>query len=217
MRGSIENESHVQYGGGMSRYTGPRLRKIRRLGIYLPGLTRKPLKTRAGTPGEHAHSRTKISDYGIRLREKQRLRVNYGLGERQLKRMFERAKKMKGDTGVNLLMLIESRLDNVVFRCNFAPTIPAARQLVNHGHVLVNDKKVDVASYRVKPGDNITLREKAKKSLTVQEGQKEFLRLAPSYLEVEKEEVRGVVVGHPSPDDVMLEIDVNLIIEFYSH
>lgn len=201
----------------MSRYTGPRLRKIRRLGIYLPGLTRKPLKTRTGTPGEHAHSRTKISDYGIRLREKQRLRVNYGLGERQLKRTFERAKKMKGDTGVNLLMLIESRLDNVVFRCNFAPTIPSARQLVNHGHVLVNDKKVDVASYRVKPGDNITLREKAKKSLSVHEGQKEFLRLAPSYLEVEKEEVRGVVVGHPSPDDVMLEIDVNLIIEFYSH
>ena len=124
---------------------------------------------------------------------------------------------MKGDTGVNLLMLAESRLDNVVFRSNFAPTIPAARQLVNHGHVLVNDKKVDIASYRVNPGDNITLRENAKKSLTVQEGQKEFMRFAPTYLEVEKDEVRAVVVGRPTPEDLMLEIDVNLIIEFYSH
>lgn len=201
----------------MARYTGPRLRKLRRLGIYLPGLTRKPLKTRTGAPGQHAHARTRISDYGIRLREKQRLRVNYGLGERQLRRLFDRAKKMKGDTGVNLLMLAESRLDNVVFRSNFAPTIPAARQLVNHGHVLVNDKKVDIASYRVNPGDNITLRENAKKSLTVQEGQKEFMRFAPTYLEVEKDEVRAVVVGRPTPDDLMLEIDVNLIIEFYSH
>ena len=201
----------------MARYTGPRLRKLRRLGIYLPGLTRKPLKTRTGAPGQHAHARTRISDYGIRLREKQRLRVNYGLGERQLRRLFDRAKKMKGDTGVNLLMLAESRLDNVVFRSNFAPTIPAARQLVNHGHVLVNDKKVDIASFRVNPGDNITLREKAKQSLTVQEGQKEFMRFAPTYLEVEKDEVRAVVVGRPTPEDLMLEIDVNLIIEFYSH
>ena len=201
----------------MARYTGPRLRKLRRLGIYLPGLTRKPLKTRTGAPGQHAHARTRISDYGIRLREKQRLRVNYGLGERQLRRLFDRAKKMKGDTGVNLLMLAESRLDNVVFRANFAPTIPAARQLVNHGHVLVNDKKVDIASFRVNPGDNITLRDKAKQSLTVQEGQKEFMRFAPTYLEVEKDEVRAVVVGRPTPEDLMLEIDVNLIIEFYSH
>ncbi|MAD32240.1 MAG: 30S ribosomal protein S4 [Planctomycetes bacterium] len=201
----------------MARYTGPRLRKLRRLGIYLPGLTRKPLKTRTGAPGQHAHARTRISDYGIRLREKQRLRVNYGLGERQLRRLFDRAKKMKGDTGVNLLMLAESRLDNVVFRSNFAPTIPAARQLVNHGHVLVNDKKVDIASFRVNPGDNITLRDKAKQSLTVQEGQKEFMRFAPTYLEVEKDEVRAVVVGRPTPEDLMLEIDVNLIIEFYSH
>lgn len=193
------------------------MRKLRRLGIYLPGLTRKPLKTRTGAPGQHAHARTRISDYGIRLREKQRLRVNYGLGERQLRRLFDRAKKMKGDTGVNLLMLAESRLDNVVFRSNFAPTIPAARQLVNHGHVLVNDKKVDIASFRVNPGDNITLREKAKQSLTVQEGQKEFMRFAPTYLEVEKDEVRAVVVGRPTPEDLMLEIDVNLIIEFYSH
>jgi len=193
------------------------LRKLRRLGIYLPGLTRKPLKTRTGAPGQHAHARTRISDYGIRLREKQRLRVNYGLGERQLRRLFDRAKKMKGDTGVNLLMLAESRLDNVVFRANFAPTIPAARQLVNHGHVLVNDKKVDIASFRVNPGDNITLRDKAKQSLTVQEGQKEFMRFAPTYLEVEKDEVRAVVVGRPTPEDLMLEIDVNLIIEFYSH
>ena len=201
----------------MARYTGPRLRKLRRLGIYLPGLTRKPLKTRTGAPGQHAHARTRISDCGIRLREKQRLRVNYGLGERQLRRLFDRAKKMKGDTGVNLLMLAESRLDNVVFRSNFAPTIPAARQLVNHGHVLVNDKKVDIASFRVNPGDNITLRDKAKQSLTVQEGQKEFMRFAPTYLEVEKDEVRAVVVGRPTPEDLMLEIDVNLIIEFYSH
>lgn len=201
----------------MSRYTGPRLRKVRRLAAYLPGLTRKPLKTRTGVPGEHAHSRTKVSDYGLRLREKQRLRFNYGLGEKQLRRLFDRASKMKGDTGVNLLMLVESRLDNVIFRCAFAPTIPAARQLVNHGHVLVNGQKLDIASYSVRPGDKIEIRERAKKNMTVFEGQKEFLRMAPSFLEVEKDAMTAEVTGRPVPDDLMLEIDVNLIIEFYSH
>ena len=202
----------------MSRYTGPRLRKVRRLATYLPGLTRKPLNTRTGVPGEHAHKRTKISDYGLRLREKQKLRINYGMSEKQLRRLFERASRMRGDTGVNLLMLVESRLDNAVFRCAFAPTIPAARQLVSHGHVLVNGAKLDIPSYSIRVGDKIELRERTKtKNTTIAEGQKEFLRTPPSFLEVDKEAVAAQVVGHPIPDDLMLEIDVNLIIEFYSH
>jgi len=201
----------------MSRYTGPKLRKMRRLNCYLPGLTRKEPKTRTGVPGQHTHRFQKLSDYGLRLREKQRLRFNYGLHEGQLRRTFKRAARMKGDTGVNLLALIESRLDNVVFRAGFAPTIPAARQLVTHGHMLVNGRKLDIPSYTVRPGDEIEVREKSKKGMTVFEGQKEFLRLVPSFLEVDTEKVCARIVGHPAREDVMLEVDANLIVEFYSH
>ena len=201
----------------MSRYTGPKLRKMRRLNCYLPGLTRKEPKTRTGTPGMHIHRFPKLSDYALRLREKQRLRFNYGLHEGQLRRMFQRALRMKGDTGVNLLTLLEARLDNVVFRAGFAPTIPAARQLVTHGHVLVNGRKLDIASYTVRPGDTISIHERLKKGTTVFEGQKEFMRLIPSFIEVDTEQISAQVVGRPSREDVMLDVDANLIIEFYSH
>lgn len=157
-----------------------------------------------------------MSDYAIRLREKQRLRFNYGLSERQLRNLFHRASRAKGDTGVNLLALVESRLDNVVFRAGFAPTIPAARQLVAHRHVLVDGSPTDVPSARLRSGQKLALRERAKKFGIVLDGLAEFLRQPPSFLEVDREEMTATFTGVPRVEDVMLEIDINLVIEFYS-
>ncbi len=133
----------------MSRYRGPRLRIVRRLGD-LPGLTRKAAR-RSYPPGQHGQARRKRSEYAIRLEEKQKLRFNYGLSERQLVRYVKKARRMQGSTGTNLLQLMEMRLDNIIFRLGFAPTIPGARQLVNHGHITVNGRVVDIASYNCRP------------------------------------------------------------------
>ena len=140
----------------MSRYTGPKLKKMRGLGVELPGLSRKGGKARPYPPGEHGNKRRgKDSEYKKQLQEKQKLRFNYGVHERQLRKLMVEARRSNTATGEKLLQFLESRLDNVVFRAGFAPTIPSARQLVNHGHFLVNGKKVDICSYRVKIGDVI--------------------------------------------------------------
>ena len=131
----------------MSRYTGPRLKKCRALDVDLPGLTRKRRK-RTYRPGQHGPGfRRKVSDYGRRLMEKQKIRFNYGLGERQLRRLVSDARRSQLSTGDKLMELLERRLDNVVFRAGFTPTIPAARQLVNHGHILVNGRKASIPSF----------------------------------------------------------------------
>ena len=148
----------------MSRYRGPRVKLMRALGLNLPGLSRKSIERRPYPPGAHGGDRRrKESDYGRQLKEKQKLRFNYGLGERQLRRLVIDARRSKTETGKKLLELLESRLDNVVFRGGLASTIPAARQLVNHAHVLVNGQKVDIPSFRVKVGDVITVRERSRK------------------------------------------------------
>ena len=141
----------------MSRYRGPRLRITRRLGD-LPGLTRRPQKGLI-PPGQHGQARRKRSEYAIRLEEKQKLRFNYGISERQLVRYVKKARAQEGSTGTNLLKLLENRLDNVCFRLGFGPTIPGARQLVNHGHVTVNGRITDIASYQCKAGDVLLLSE----------------------------------------------------------
>ncbi|PSB61855.1 30S ribosomal protein S4, partial [Chroococcidiopsis cubana CCALA 043] len=143
----------------MSRYRGPRLRVVRRLGD-LPGLTRKNAR-RSYPPGQHGQARKKRSEYAIRLEEKQKLRFNYGLTEKQLLRYVRRARRVTGSTGQVLLQLLEMRLDNTVFRMGMAPTIPAARQLVNHGHVMVNGREVNIASYQCRPGEVIGIKNKA--------------------------------------------------------
>src|ERR671933_2308443 len=143
----------------MSRYRGPRLRVVRRLGD-LPGLTRKTPR-RAYPPGQHGQARKKRSEYAIRLEEKQKLRFNYGLTEKQLLRYVRRARRATGSTGQALLQLLEMRLDNTIFRLGMAGTIPAARQLVNHGHVTVNGRPVNIASYQCRPGDVIGVRDRA--------------------------------------------------------
>jgi small subunit ribosomal protein S4 len=139
----------------MSRYTGPRLKVMRALGVDLPGLSRKSMQERAHPPGQHGPRKvaSRKSEFGLQLMEKQKLRYNYGLSERQLRRVVLDAKKQKEATGGKIVEFLERRLDNLVFRAGFAPTIPAARQLVGHGHVLVNGRRVTIPSMRLRAGD----------------------------------------------------------------
>ncbi|MDX9722038.1 MAG: 30S ribosomal protein S4 [Myxococcota bacterium] len=201
----------------MSRYTGPRVKIIRRFGQQLPGLTRKSLDRRPYAPGQHGpQRRRKASDYRTRLDEKQKLRMNYGVQEAQFRRYITKASRSKGDTGVRLLQLLEGRFDNVVFRAGFAPTIPAARQLVTHGHMRINGKKVNIPSYQLRPGDVITLRERSKKIDWIVECTKSPVLVRPSYLEVDAEQLTATFKALPAQEDVPLQIQVNLIIEYYS-
>ena len=199
----------------MSRYRGPRLRITRRLGD-LPGLTRKSAK-RAYPPGQHGQARRKRSEYAIRLEEKQKLRFNYGISERQLVRYVKKARAQEGSTGTNLLKLLENRLDNVCFRLGFGPTVPGARQLVNHGHVTVNGRVVDIASYQCKAGDVVAIRER-KPSKKLAEGNLEFPGLAnvPPHLEFDKAKMSAKVIGKIEREWVALEINELLVVEFYS-
>src|SRR4029450_5575411 len=144
----------------MSRFIGPRVKVMRALGVALPGLSRKSIEKRPYGPGQHGPTRRKKtpSDYALRLREKQKVRFNYGVSERVLRRLVEEATRIPGNTGVTLVQLLERRLDNVVFRAGFSRTIPGARQLVSHGHVLVNGRKVDRPSFRVSRGDTVAVR-----------------------------------------------------------
>jgi small subunit ribosomal protein S4 len=160
--------------------------------------------------------RLKKSDYRVRLEEKQKLRFYYGLRERQLIRYMRQSVKAKGNTGENLLLALESRLDNVVFRLGLAPTIPAARQLVNHGHVQVNGKKVDVASYRVKSGDEISARDREKsKKLAALWAEEPSLSL-PNHLEFDKKNLSGRVIDQPSRQSIPFELNEQLVVEYYS-
>ena len=147
----------------MSRYTGPKVKKMRALGTYMSGLTSKSMEERSSRPGQHGQRiRRKLSDYAVQLREKQKVQYNYGLREKQLSRLVKEARKSEIAAGEKLLQLIERRLDNVVFRSGFARSIPAARQLVSHGHIEVNKRRVDIASYRVDVGDVVGLRDRSR-------------------------------------------------------
>ena len=199
----------------MSRYRGPRLRITRRLGD-LPGLTRKSAR-RAYPPGQHGQARKKRSEYAIRLEEKQKLRFNYGITERQLLRYVRKARRATGSTGQSLLQLLEMRLDNTVFRLGMAGTIPAARQLVNHGHVTVNGRVVDIASYQCRPGDIITTRNNDRSRALVKANM-EFPGLAnvPSHLEFDKNTLIGKVNSVIEREWVALQINELLVVEYYS-
>nr|YP_009402644.1 ribosomal protein S4 [Compsopogon caeruleus]ARX96002.1 ribosomal protein S4 [Compsopogon caeruleus] len=199
----------------MSRYRGPRLRITRRLGD-LPGLSRKIIK-KSYPPGEHGQKPRKPSEYGIRLEEKQKLRFNYGLSEKQLLRYVRLAKKVKGSTGQVLLQLLEMRLDNTVFRLGMAPTIPAARQLINHRHICVNSKMVSICSYQCKPGDIISVKEQ-KKSKELINKYLAFPGLAniPTHLEIDKNNLTGKVNGLIEREWVALQLNELLVVEYYS-
>ncbi|MGK7924704.1 MAG: 30S ribosomal protein S4 [Spirulina sp.] len=199
----------------MSRYRGPRLRVVRRLG-ELPGLTRKTAR-RAYPPGQHGQNRRKRSEYAIRLEEKQKLRFNYGVSEKQLMRYMLKARRATGSTGEKLLQLLEMRLDNTVFRLGMAGTIPGARQLVNHGHLTVNDRVVNIASYQCRPGDVIKVRNRDSSRRLVQTNM-EFPGLAniPSHLEYDKETMTGKVNGVIDREWIALQINELLVVEYYS-
>ncbi|ALB40678.1 MULTISPECIES: 30S ribosomal protein S4 [Nostocales] len=199
----------------MSRYRGPRLRIVRRLG-ELPGLTRKSAR-RAYPPGQHGQNRKKRSEYAIRLEEKQKLRMNYGLTEKQMLRYVRKARRVAGSTGQVLLQLLEMRLDNTVFRMGMAPTIPAARQLVNHGHVTVNGKPVNIASYQCRPGEEVAVRNReASKKLVEANLQYPGLANLPSHLEFDKTKLSGKVNSVIEREWVALQVNELLVVEYYS-
>ncbi len=201
----------------MSRYTGPKLRKMRGLGTELPGLSRKSISNRPYPPGQHGNSRRrKDSEYKKQLQEKQKLRFNYGVHERQMRKLMDEARRSPSDTGEALLSALESRLDNVVFRAGIAPTIPSARQLVNHGHIEVNGAKVDVGSYRVRPGEVIGPRLKSKAMKFVEENWKHPHRERPSWLSVDTQSMSVTVDSQPTAADSLLALDINLVLEYYA-
>ncbi|MCP4501880.1 MAG: 30S ribosomal protein S4 [Deltaproteobacteria bacterium] len=202
----------------MARYTGPRLRIIRRLGTPLPGLMRTdPDLRRPYPPGQHGPTRRKkLSDYALRLMEKQKLRFHYGISEKQLRKYVKKSFAAKGNSGLNLLSALERRLDNVVFRAGFQATIPASRQMVTHGHVFVNGKKVNIPSYRMMPGDVVTVNGKSKWKERIIENMADPNNLAtPSYMEIDGDKNVSFKVV-PEREDVPLDLDPQLIVEYYS-
>jgi len=188
---------------------------VRRLGD-LPGLTRKAAR-HAYPPGQHGQARKKRSEFAIQLEEKQKLRFNYGITERQLVRYVRRARRVSGSTGQVLLQLLEMRLDNTIFRLGMAPTIPAARQLVNHGHITVNDRVVSIASYQCRSGDVIGVRPRDNSRQLV-ETNLQFPGLAniPTHLEFDKNKMTARVNGVAEREWVALQINELLVIEYYS-
>jgi len=201
----------------MARYTGPRMRKIRALGP-LPGLTRKdPVNQNA--PGQHGGrwQRRRSSTYRLQLVEKQKIRFNYGLAEKKLRMYFEKAAAMKGETGNNLLQLVERRLDNIVARAGFVRSIPAARQLVAHGHIAVNDRRVDIPSYSVRVGDVISMTERSMNLKVVADNIAEGAGIGvPAFLDVDPAKRRIIMKALPSREDVALDVDVRMVVEYYS-
>jgi len=199
----------------MTRYRGPRLRIIRRLG-ELPGLTNKT--TTRTAPGQHGAATKKPSQYGIRLQEKQKLRYHYGVKESQLMRYVKQAKRVRGSTGEVLLQLLEMRLDNMIFRLGMAPTICAARQLVSHGHILVNGQKVNIPSFQCKPKDTISVRNKKQSQDLVKTFLEQDARSVniPPHLSFNKQNLVGLVNNFISRDWVGLQLNELLVVEFYS-
>lgn len=207
----------------MARYTDASCKLCRREGIklFLKGErcygNKCAIGRRAYAPGQHGAQKKKLSEYGIQLREKQKAKRFYGILESQFRKYFEMANRKKGITGELLLQILESRLDNVVYRMGFGTTRAEARQLVNHGHFEINGSRVNIPSYLVKPGEAIAVSEKAKKSVRF----KEILdvtgsKVVPKWLEVDQENLKGKMVALPARDDIDLQVQEHLIVELYS-
>jgi len=191
----------------------------RRLGVNLWGRAKSPFNTKNYGPGPHGQKRKKISDYGLQLRAKQKLKGYYGeITEKQFRSTYKEAVRRKGDTGENLVQLLERRLDAVIYRMKIAPTIFAARQIVNHGHMKVNGKRVNIASYRVQDGDVIELRDKSKDMALVLEALQSSEREIPDYIAPESKGLKATYVRGPKLADVPypVQMEPNLVIEFYS-
>jgi len=199
----------------MARYTGPAYKKSRRLGFSTLE-NGKDLARRPYAPGQHGNDRKKkSSEYGVQLQEKQKVRFMYGLTEKQFHKVFDKAQKMHGIAGENLLILLESRLDNLVYRLGMARTRRAARQVVNHGHILVNGKKVDIPSYKVKVGDVISVKENSLNHPAIL-ASLEDKAAVPAYLEFDAKKLTGKYVRLPERSELNSEINEQLIVEFYN-
>lgn len=201
----------------MARYTGPRTRKSRRMGQLLDDNKLKYYDRRPYPPGEHGRRRVRETDYLIQLREKQKMRHIYGILERQFRRYYKEAARRPGITGDLLLQILESRLDNVVYRSGLGETRPQARQLVNHGHFRVNGKKVDIPSYRVRGGDVITLKDRSKNMTVIQYNEVQARdRLTPEWMTVDMGE-RTITIGElPNRAQISTQVQEQLVVELYS-
>jgi len=201
----------------MARYTGPKHKLCRRLGECIWSSPKCPSLKRAYAPGQHGQNmRRKKSVYGTQLLQKQRVRNHYGLLEKQMSNIFAKAKNMGGVTGTNLLMLLESRLDCVVYRLGFANTIAGARQLVSHNHVMVNGKKVNIPSFSVKPGMSISIREKSREIPVIATGAENPYSLTPEYLERDSGSFEGKMTATPNMETIPFKADVAAVIGWYS-
>ena len=207
----------------MARYTGPSCRLCRREGteLFLKGercyTDKCAIKRRSYPPGQHGQGRIKVSDYGVQLREKQKVRRIYGILENQFRGYFAMADRQKGVTGENLLFLLEKRLDNVAYRLGFATSRDEARQLVRHGHFTLNGRKVNIPSIQVKAGDVLQLREKSRKVAAISESLEGVVRRGiPQWLELEKDAFKGTVKLMPVREDITMPIQEQLIVELYS-
>ena len=204
----------------MAKINTPRGKLVRKFGENIFGNPKydKLLNRKPYGPGQHAQTRRgKVSNYGIQLQEKQKIKFMYGLLERQFRITFKKAEKLKGETGTNMLQLLESRLDNVVFRLGFAPTRPAARQLVSHKHFLVNGIAVNIPSYLLKPGDNITVREKSKKMDIILDSIRTIKGdIDLSWLNLNKAKMTGTFLNVPERDQMNLTLNEQLVVELYS-
>ena len=199
----------------MARYTGARYKKSRRLGFSTLE-NGKDLAKRPYAPGIHGTDRRKkLSEYGVQLQEKQKVRFMYGVNEKQFKKTFERASKMKGIAGENLLRLLESRLDNLVYRMGMASTRRAARQVVNHGHIMVNGVKVDIPSYTCKPGDVISVKEQSLNHAAIKAAVEATLNY-PAFVEFDKNKLTGTYLRYPDRSELNQEVNESLIVEYYN-
>ncbi len=204
----------------MAKITTPKGKLVRKFGENIFGnpkynrlLNRKPYK-----PGQHGQGRrSKLSNYGVQLQEKQKIKFMYGLLEKQFRLTFEKAEKMKGETGTNMLQLLESRLDNVVYRLGFAPSRPSGRQMVSHKHFLVNNKVVNIPSYIVNPGDVIEVRKKSKKMDIILDAMRRIKGdMDLPWLGLDKAKMRGTFVAVPDRDEMQLTVNEQLVVELYS-
>lgn len=198
----------------MARYTGPKVKLSRRVGVPIADVPKHTARRQLTPPGMHGYRGRRLRDYGVRLVEKQKLRYHYNILEKQFRLAMDRAQSAKGNTGEVLLQILESRLDNVIRRAGFARTIWQARQFVVHGHVLVNGRKTDRPSFSVSPGDVITLKERLHP--VVRDMMESMAgHIVPDWIEVNPAELTVRVVSEPHADDVPFDVNMNLVVEFY--
>ncbi len=203
----------------MSKRLESKYKINRRLGVNLWGRAKSPLNKREYGPGQHGQRRKKISDFGVQLMAKQKLKGYYAnIGEKQFRKYYEEAVRRKGDTSENLIELLERRLDAVIYRMKFAITPFAARQFVSHGHVLVNGKRVNISSYQVRDGDTVEVREKSKQLTVVLDATQSAERDVPEYIEVDHRAMKGRYIRAPKLADVPypVQMEPNLVVEYYS-